>query len=584
MDDARKMHSGSTPRAQLPIPGNNMMYNHFGSNNNHLHRSASHLFYQGHNHATPNDNSVHTLSQGFNGMNLQSPSFSNTKRPSPQPSTRSSDFAGVPLNNGLPPGYVLNGQLLWPGSHMPGAAAHHTMAGAPNMYQTVGPQYNFQGWPAHYQDHSPNGTSTWTSSRNTSSEVPALITPRRDSSSTNEDGLPGTPFTAYTAGYGGVQIMDHHSPNSVFYGTPSPQSYPGKHMVPQVIPQEFLNILTRDPPVPHAVPAPNSPVKTLDRALQNPNGITNVYIRGLQPGTTDDMLQNWAERFGDIVSSKSIIDHTTGKCKGYGFVKYHNFKDAENCIRGFHYMGYESSFARESFYAVLKKLSDEKNTNLYVSNLPKDMNEHELAAVFEPYQVCSSRILRNADGTGRGVGFARFESRDHCEKVIKEFNNAPVCKPNGEEHLMQIRYADTKDQKALKQQTTAARNFRTAEYESVTSGRMGLFDPSERGISPNVHLQTDFESYMANANGAVRPQQFSPAGTRFDPNSYSRLPSSHVSSSSDRTVVNVNLPVGKTPVVDAKPATIDDMKPTVAILAPEKSDVTAASTSDTSSD
>lgn len=32
----------------------------------------------------------------------------------------------------------------------------------------------------------------------------------------------------------------------------------------------------------------------------------------------------------------------------YGFVKYHNFKDAENCIRGFHHLGYETSFARVS--------------------------------------------------------------------------------------------------------------------------------------------------------------------------------------------------------------------------------------------
>ena len=34
------------------------------------------------------------------------------------------------------------------------------------------------------------------------------------------------------------------------------------------------------------------------------------------------------------------------------------------------------SIAQESFYNQLKKLSDEENTNLYVSNLPKDMNEH----------------------------------------------------------------------------------------------------------------------------------------------------------------------------------------------------------------
>lgn len=120
----------------------------------------------------------------------------------------------------------------------------------------------------------------------------------------------------------------------------------------------------------------------------------------------------------------------TNALTSFGFVKYHNYEDAENCIRGFHYLGYEVSFARvcplhipsspyqsratsltpssqESFYSKLKTFADEGNTNLYVSNLPKSMNEHELATLFDPFVVASARILRDKNGHGRGVGFAR---------------------------------------------------------------------------------------------------------------------------------------------------------------------------------
>lgn len=62
---------------------------------------------------------------------------------------------------------------------------------------------------------------------------------------------------------------------------------------------------------------------------------------------------------------------------------------------------------QESFYSKLKTFQDDNNTNLYVSNLPKSMNEHELAQLFGPHKVCSSRILRDKNGHGRGVGFAR---------------------------------------------------------------------------------------------------------------------------------------------------------------------------------
>ena len=64
--------------------------------------------------------------------------------------------------------------------------------------------------------------------------------------------------------------------------------------------------------------------------------------------------------------------------------------------------------AQESFYSKLKTFGDETNTNLYVSNLPKSMNEHELAQLFSPHKVCSTRILRHKNGLGRGVGFARY--------------------------------------------------------------------------------------------------------------------------------------------------------------------------------
>lgn len=62
---------------------------------------------------------------------------------------------------------------------------------------------------------------------------------------------------------------------------------------------------------------------------------------------------------------------------------------------------------KESFYSKLKTFADEHNTNLYVSNLPKSMNEHELSNLFLPHKVCSSRVLREKNGHGRGVGFAR---------------------------------------------------------------------------------------------------------------------------------------------------------------------------------
>ncbi|OSS45011.1 hypothetical protein B5807_09365 [Epicoccum nigrum] len=421
-------------------------------------------------------------------------------------SANSSDYGTIPMSQG---------QGLWiPNQHplgsmyqvLPGGQQVHS-TGMYNHNGTFDPQSAYQYGQA-VVGHSPMAPG-W-ASRMSSGDMPSLLTPRRDSVSSNENDIPGTPFGSggmYRYG-AGATIMDR-SPSAVYTNsaTPSPSQLAHGYqlMAPAqkqqsmpTLPPHLLALVHQEPPIPRAIPAPSSPHKPLDRSLENKTGETNVYIRGLLPETTDEMLHTWGKRFGDIQSSKSIIDLKSNLCKGFGFIKYHNFENAEDCIRGFHYLGYEVSFARESFYSKLKKFADDDNTNLYVSNIPKNMNEHELASIFAPHKVCSTRILRDLAGTGRGVGFARLESRDICEEVIKKFHNTPVSKPNGEEHLIQIRYADTHEQKMLKQQTAAGRVFRAAEYEVGVAQARALGTPDRYDtVSPISHSAgSEFETFM----------------------------------------------------------------------------------------
>lgn len=80
-----------------------------------------------------------------------------------------------------------------------------------------------------------------------------------------------------------------------------------------------MEILTQqEPPIPRAIPAmwTNQSDLTLAKCLENREGITNVYIRGFPPETTDDMLHAYASRFGEIDRCKAILDLETGSCKG----------------------------------------------------------------------------------------------------------------------------------------------------------------------------------------------------------------------------------------------------------------------------
>ncbi|KAI8942414.1 hypothetical protein NX059_000488 [Plenodomus lindquistii] len=464
--------------------------------------------------SSPGDHGLQGLTSNMAALNMHASygSSATSKSASSALSGGSSEYGNMPLSQGqglwVPNQHVLGGMY----QIMPGNQQQTNMTPSPNMYNPAGayvPQAAYQYGQA-VVDNSPMAPA-W-AARLSSGEMPSLMTPRRDSVSSNENDIPGTPYGSngtYRYGAGGATTIMDRSPNVLFTSsaTPSPSqlAHPYQVMAPMQkqqsmpsLPPHLLALVHQEPPIPRAIPAPSSPHKPLDRSLENKTGETNVYIRGLLPETTDEMLHAWGKRFGDIQSSKSIIDNKTFLCKGFGFIKYHNFEDAEDCIRGFHYLGYEVSFARESFYSKLKKFSDESNTNLYVSNIPKNMNEHELALIFAPHKVCSSKVLRDPAGTGRGVGFARFESREICDEVIKTFNNMPISKAGGEEHLIQIRFSDTHEQKMLKQQTAAGRVFRAAEYEVGVAQARALGTPDRYlTISPVSQGATnDFEMYM----------------------------------------------------------------------------------------
>ena len=92
-----------------------------------------------------------------------------------------------------------------------------------------------------------------------------------------------------------------------------------------------------------------------------------------------------------------------------------------------------------------------------------------------------------------------FETREICEEIIRNFNNTPVTKNGGEEHLIQIRYSDTHEQKMLKQQTAAGRVFRAAEYEVGVAQARGIDTPDRfMTMSPSDHQSAanEFELFL----------------------------------------------------------------------------------------
>lgn len=164
---------------------------------------------------------------------------------------------------------------------------------------------------------------------------------------------------------------------------------------------------------------------------------TNLYIRGLPHHTTDDELANMCKRFGKITSTKAITDKQSNKCKGYGFVDFESPESAQKACQHLTLQGTQASFAKMSINDQIRKQQHDPSrkqhgdnidvTNLYISNLPRSFTEEQLNNLVSPFgEIVSSRILKDPEGNSKGVGFARLEGKELCEKAIKVLNGKPV--------------------------------------------------------------------------------------------------------------------------------------------------------------
>ncbi|KAN0065668.1 hypothetical protein ACQY0O_000798 [Thecaphora frezii] len=184
--------------------------------------------------------------------------------------------------------------------------------------------------------------------------------------------------------------------------------------------------------------------------------MTNIYINNLPESTTDDALYRLGSVCGTVVSHKAMIDLEKGTCKGYGFVMYSTPEEAQRAIIWFSSNGFQTSYAKESFSAKLRRMADKTSTNVYLSNLPVKFNAQQLEQLFAPHPVISLRILTDANGESRGVGFVRLKDREVAQECIDRLHGKILA---GTTQPLQVRFADSEAQKQLKQSVSTKRTI-----------------------------------------------------------------------------------------------------------------------------
>uniref|UniRef100_A0AAY4C1D4 RRM domain-containing protein n=1 Tax=Denticeps clupeoides TaxID=299321 RepID=A0AAY4C1D4_9TELE len=240
---------------------------------------------------------------------------------------------------------------------------------------------------------------------------------------------------------------------------------------------------------------------------------TNLYIRGLSPATTDLDLQDLVKGQYKILPVLPCNNGPFYVCAGYGFVDFDSPASAQKAVTALKTSGVQAQMAKQQ---------EQDPTNLYLSNLPVSVDEQELENLLKPFgQVVSTRILRDAHGLSRGVGFARMESTEKCDAVISQLNGKFIKMTPGmlapSEPLL-CKFADG----GQKRRPTPSKFTPSGRSWSRESGMTLTYDPTpaamQNGQSENfacppvqvlpTHLQPD---NVSNRCGALHGAVLSPS-------------------------------------------------------------------------
>lgn len=216
-------------------------------------------------------------------------------------------------------------------------------------------------------------------------------------------------------------------------GQPNPQHMPPPPLPPVIIPPNTN-------PIPTAITSPmgeNGTVISTDntgafirRAAPEPNKRA-LYVGGLDPRVTEDVLRQIFETTGHVQNVKIIPDKNVGafQSKGfnYGFVEYDDPAAAERAMQTLNGRRVHQAEIRVN-WAYQSNTSNKEDTSnhfhIFVGDLSNEVNDEVLLQAFSAFgSVSEARVIWDMKtGRSRGYGFVAFRERQDAEKALSSMD------------------------------------------------------------------------------------------------------------------------------------------------------------------
>ncbi|GER49873.1 polyadenylate-binding protein RBP47 [Striga asiatica] len=165
---------------------------------------------------------------------------------------------------------------------------------------------------------------------------------------------------------------------------------------------------------------------------------SSIFVGDLAAEVTDSLLlETFASKYPSVRGAKVVVDSSTGRSKGYGFVRFGDDNEKLRALTEMNGVLCSSRPMRISVATPKKPLlhqqqyasqgqpeSDLSNTTIFVGGLDSDVSDEELRGSFIAFgEVISVKIP-----AGKGCGFVQFANRSSAEEAIQRLNGSVIGK------------------------------------------------------------------------------------------------------------------------------------------------------------
>lgn len=177
-----------------------------------------------------------------------------------------------------------------------------------------------------------------------------------------------------------------------------------------------------------------------EKSISSPSDSTQseyfkkIFVKNIDSTWDDYNLIGEFERFGEIEDAKVFL--SDGLSNGYGFVRFQKHTSAKMAVEAMHgkVINDKKLVVKPFTYKDNSKTTTTHSNNniqdkpiqpnnLFIKNLPKDMDEYELRGLFEKCgSILSVRIATDNSQNSKGYGFVCFHDKMVAAKARNQMN------------------------------------------------------------------------------------------------------------------------------------------------------------------